>query len=247
MPRRVLGVGDEASRIPQSLRSITISWGTARGRVRWSHPATFLSSCTMSASAEVVNFDAIFGAYTVIGQVLRYSVYVGMLGEFFTPGCRHEVNVSSETRRLARKVHAVGERIQNTKRGVFAARSCFLCGAPRRKYIYSESFTSLSSGEYHVAQLSKCQDGKELRSIPYIRFYEAEKRGLTSRRNLRSLCASYVCVHVRFTPSPCLGHTYIYLFPQLIKFCDWVASSEQDKRKLFDRAAQEVSTHHTVQ
>ena len=88
----------------------------------------------MSASAEVVNFDAIFGAYTVIGQVLRYSVYVGMLGEFFTPGCRHEVNVSSETRRLARKVHAVGERIQNTKRGVFAARSCFLCGAPRRKY-----------------------------------------------------------------------------------------------------------------
>ncbi|CAB1113961.1 unnamed protein product [Ectocarpus sp. CCAP 1310/34] len=31
-------------------------------------------------------------------QVPRYSEYLGMLGEFFTPGCRHEVNVSSETR-----------------------------------------------------------------------------------------------------------------------------------------------------
>eukprot|EP00903_Cladosiphon_okamuranus_P011568 g10883.t1 len=37
-------------------------------------------------------------------QVLRYSVYVGMLGEFFTPGCRHEVNVSCETRRHVRKL-----------------------------------------------------------------------------------------------------------------------------------------------
>ncbi|CAM9647409.1 unnamed protein product, partial [Ectocarpus fasciculatus] len=31
-------------------------------------------------------------------QVPRYSEYLGMLGEFFTPGCRHEVNVSCETR-----------------------------------------------------------------------------------------------------------------------------------------------------
>ncbi|CAN0269920.1 unnamed protein product, partial [Ectocarpus sp. 8 AP-2014] len=31
-------------------------------------------------------------------QVPRYSEYLGILGEFFTPGCRHEVNVSSETR-----------------------------------------------------------------------------------------------------------------------------------------------------
>ncbi|CAM9112873.1 unnamed protein product, partial [Ectocarpus sp. 12 AP-2014] len=31
-------------------------------------------------------------------QVPRYSEYLGMLGEFFTPGCRHEVNVSSATR-----------------------------------------------------------------------------------------------------------------------------------------------------
>ncbi|CAM9798116.1 unnamed protein product [Hapterophycus canaliculatus] len=31
-------------------------------------------------------------------QVARYSTYVGIVGEFFLPGCRHEVNVSSETR-----------------------------------------------------------------------------------------------------------------------------------------------------
>lgn len=29
--------------------------------------------------------------------------------------------------------------------------------------------------------------------------------------------------------------------PQLLKFCDWVASSEADKRNLLSRVAQEVS------
>jgi len=37
-------------------------------------------------------------------QVPRYSAYVEMLGDFFTPGCRHEVNVSNATRDQARKV-----------------------------------------------------------------------------------------------------------------------------------------------
>lgn len=39
----------------------------------------------------------------IVDQVPRYSAYVGMLGEFFTPGSRHEINVSSETRRQAGK------------------------------------------------------------------------------------------------------------------------------------------------
>ncbi|CAM9440291.1 unnamed protein product, partial [Scytosiphon promiscuus] len=124
-------------------------------------------------------------------QVARYSAYVGIIGEFFLPGCRHEVNVSSDTRRQVSRLLNFRDWVASSEAD---KRNLFPKAAQEVRMILDQNIT----GSFICSRSFECVARHLIKAHKNAREdvdNEAEDQQSTARQKLRSSFHSIAVTH----------------------------------------------------